>query len=277
MPTEVENYLFDLRGFLILRGALDRGLVGRLNGAMDALPPLQPGQWHGHVECQEHHPKRGINYQNVLEAGAPFEELIDHPAWIEHVRHYIGVGTDGLYIDETFFSLRGPGEAINIHSGGHSRTIRTQFRYHDGQFHCGQVNILMALTDIGPGDGATMVIPSSHKSNVRHPAFREDYQKLKEQSAEGTVGAMEVHLQAGDALLFVDALCHGSAERRNSGQRRICVYRYGPGWGNARFGYQPSVALLERLTPERRKIVQPIPPRRPTEQPIARVSHVPAY
>jgi len=29
--------------------------------------------------------------------------------------------------------------------------VRTQFRYHDGEFSCGQLNILIALTDIGPG------------------------------------------------------------------------------------------------------------------------------
>ena len=263
MPTEIQDYLFDLNGYLVLRKALDADLVRQLNATVDALPPLSPGQWHGHVHCQDHHPKRGINYQNVLEAGPPFESLINHPAWIDAVRRYVG-DDQGLFIDETFFSIRGPGEAINIHSGGHTRIHRTQFRYHDGTFRCGQVNILLALTDIGPGDGATMVIPASHKSNLMHPAFAEGYQNLKSRSAEGVEGAIEVHMQAGDALLFVDALCHGSAERRNPGQRRICVYRYGPHWGCSRFGYQPSESLLQRLTPERRRIVQPIVPLRPT-------------
>ncbi|HKC75269.1 MAG TPA: hypothetical protein VKF37_13890, partial [Chloroflexota bacterium] len=40
-------------------------------------------------------------------------------------------------------------------------------------------------------------------------------------------------------------------------------YRYGVSWGATRYGYQYSPALLERLTPERRKILQPIPPLRP--------------
>ena len=29
--------------------------------------------------------------------------------------------------------------------------------------------MLLALTDIGPGDGGTMIIPGSHKSNFQHP------------------------------------------------------------------------------------------------------------
>ena len=64
-------------------------------------------------------------------------------------------------------------------------------------------------------------------------------------------------MKAGDALLFVDAISHGSARRSNPGERRIIVYRYGPSWGTFRHGYWPSPELLERLTPERRQIVMP--------------------
>jgi hypothetical protein len=73
-------------------------------------------------------------------------------------------------------------------------------------------------------------------------------------------GAVEVHLEAGDAILFVDAISHGSAKRVNDGERRIVVYRYGPAWGTFRFGYWPSPELLDRLTPGRRKIVLPTEP-----------------
>jgi ectoine hydroxylase-related dioxygenase (phytanoyl-CoA dioxygenase family) len=31
----------------------------------------------------------------------------------------------------------------------------------------------VALTDIGEGDGPTMVVPGSHKSNFPHPGGRE--------------------------------------------------------------------------------------------------------
>jgi hypothetical protein len=65
-------------------------------------------------------------------------------------------------------------------------------------------------------------------------------------------------MQAGDAIIFVDGIAHGSARRVNEGERRICVFRYGPSWGNFRHGYAPSPQLLARLTPERRKIVQPM-------------------
>ncbi len=262
MPTPLQDYLFDLRGFLLLERAVSPEEVQKINRAIDAIPPLKPGQWFGNVHYQEQPPEVGVNYQNILEGGAAFEELIDHPAWIDLMNRYVG-GDDGLFIDEAFVNLRGPGQAIQLHSGGHKRRIRTQFRFHNSQFRCGQVNVLLALTDIGPGDGATMVIPGSHKSNLPHPKFVEAYAGKQDKSVDQVDGAIEVHLKAGDAILFVDCIAHGSAERANPGERRILVCRYGPQWGNTRFGYVPSKDLVRRLTPPRQAIVQPIPPLAP--------------
>jgi len=263
MPDELERYLFDLRGYLVLRKALDAVELRALNEGIDALLPLKLGEWNGYVQGHNYGDNDGFNLQQIYEGGPAFERLIDHPAWIEHVKHFVGgEGTfdwnhGPLFIDENFANLRGPGEAIGLHSGGDLGVKRNQFRFHNGRFHCGQVNVLMALTDIGPGDGATMVIPGSHKANLPHPEFERYRMRSEESSVDAVTGAIEVPLQAGDVLLFVDALSHGSARRSNAGLRRIIVYRYGPSWGNFRHGYQPSPELLARLTPERRQIVQP--------------------
>jgi Phytanoyl-CoA dioxygenase (PhyH) len=118
--------------------------------------------------------------------------------------------------------------------------------------------MLMAMTDIGPGDGATMVVPGSHKSNIRHPQTVPLEMRGEDISINGVAGAIEAHLNKGDALLFVDAIAHGSARRTNlEGERRVASYRYGPSWGYFRYPYRPSEALLTRLTPERRAVVQP--------------------
>jgi len=255
MPTALEEYLFDLRGYLCLKNAIDRDHVEKLNGLLDTYLDLEPGAWRGWVyRHAERGPTRHLH--NLFEIGEPFEQLIDHSSWLAHLNRFIG--NDGLFIDESFADIRSQGAATRIHSGAHKRRIRTQFRYHDNQFRCGQINILLALTDIGPGDGATMVIPGSHKSNLLHPVFEEGADSL-----DDVVGASEVPLQAGDAAFFVDCMAHGSARRINPGERRVLIIRYGPHWGNDRYGFQPSPELIARLTPERRKIIQPLPPKRP--------------
>lgn len=260
------DFSFDLNGYLLLRNAIEPELLAELNTAFDRFPDLASGEWWGNVQRLDNAGHAGVELQNIVEAGAPFEALIDHPAWIARVARYCGEqGTyvEGLFIDECFASVRRTGGFFPLHSGGQDGVVRNQFRYVNGQFRCAQVNILLALTDIGPGDGATRVLPGSHKSNIAHPIFARSFDERREEDDEAVEGAIEVHLQAGDALLFVDAIAHGAARRTNPGDRRVVIYRYGPSWGTTRHGFRYSDELLARLTPARRRILQPIPPRIP--------------
>jgi hypothetical protein len=148
-----------------------------------------------------------------------------------------------------------------VHSGGYRGALRGRYDYRHGVFRCGQVNIIVAITEIGPGDGPTMVIPGSHKSNFPHPNAGNYARGDRMDHLEGAIPAP---LHKGDALLFVDGLMHGGSSRTNpEGERRVTIYRYGPLWGATRFGYEYSPALLDRLTPERRKLLQPVPPSHP--------------
>lgn len=269
MQNNLEDFLFDLRGYLILKQAVDAPHVRELNAALDAFPPLAWGQWHGNVQRFDNNGDAGVELQNIVEAGEPFERLIDHPSWIDRLRHYCGEeGTyvAGLFIDECFASIRRTGGFFPIHSGGHNGVVRNQYRYLNGKFRCAQVNILLALTDIGPGDGGTLIIPGSHKSNVGHPYAAWTDEKGSPVRADQLEGVAEVHLKAGDALMFVDALCHGASSRTQPGERRVVIYRYGVSWGATRYGYRYSPELLARLTPARRKILEPITPRFPPKR-----------
>ena len=263
LVSDLDIYLFDLRGYLVLEDALTAAEVDELNACLDDIPKLAPGEWHGYVAGHSYGDvTSGVNYQQIYEAGEPFEKLIDHPSWYEKVKHFVGGQATfdshhgRLFIDECFANFREPGEAIGIHSGGHHTVKRNQYRVRNGRFMCGQVNILLALTDIGPGDGGTMLIPGSHKQNFPHPHER-DHTMRQGASVDGIDAAIEVYLKKGDAALFVDTLAHGSAKRVNEGTRRVAVYRYGPSWGNFRHGYEASPDLLARLTPERCRVVQP--------------------
>ena len=266
VPSDLDEYLFDLNGFIILRGVLTPEEVADANARIDAIPRSLPRSgWHGWVQRENHPEHRGISYQQVYELGGVFERMIDHPKYINYVLRFTG-GHDCFdyhhgpaFIDENFFTIRGPGEAIPLHAGGHDISKRMSFRYHNGRFQCAQINVLMAFTDIGPGDGATMVIPGSHKSNMIHPAFlkRTGNEWETGGSVDGVPGAIEVHMKAGDAIVFVDATCHGSAKRVNPGERRISVYRYGCSWNRTRWGYHASPELLARANPFARKLIHP--------------------
>jgi hypothetical protein len=165
-PTAAEDWEFDLQGFLHIEGALSESEVAALNAELDRIPPLENQQWAGRVHRQDYQRPHqttagvtagagpllpdatpqsdlqdwGVNLQNIIEAGPAFESLIDHPSWLSHVRRYVGLGR--LHIDEAFVTTRAePGAGSPLHSGAHKRALRTQFRYHDGAFHCGEINV----------------------------------------------------------------------------------------------------------------------------------------
>lgn len=262
--SKIDKYLFDLNGFIVIQNALNKSEVKACNKIIDKLKILKNLQWEGFVHGHNYGGKEGLNLQQIYEAGKPFENLIDHPSWINHMLEFVGgEGTfdhqhGPLFIDENFANVRGAGDAIGIHSGNHEGTQRGHYRYENGKMHSGQVNVLVALTDIDKGDGGTVVIPASHKSNFKHPEFDQNKMlKGKVSHAEFMTGAKEVYLKQGDALLFVDSLCHGSAKRTNKGERRVVIYRYGPSWGFFRNPYRPSKQLLKNLNKFQRQIVMP--------------------
>ena len=70
MNTELHDYLFDLRGYLILENAVDAAHIAALNAALDALPPLEWGEWHGNVQRFDNNEAAGAELQNIVEGGS---------------------------------------------------------------------------------------------------------------------------------------------------------------------------------------------------------------
>lgn len=263
-PTELDDFLFDVRGYLVIEQAADEKLLTDLNAAFDNFPPLKRNEWWGNAQRRDYTEETGFELHNCIEAGEPFERLINWPGWINYVRHYCGEENSyvqGLFIDECIASIRRSGGHHPVHSGGYQGALRGRYLYTNGVFRCGQVNLILALTDVGEGDGPTMVIPGSHKANFPHPN-KGDY--AKGDRMDHLEGAVPVYMKKGDALLFVDGLMHGGSSRTSPhGERRVTIYRYGPLWASTRYGYEYSQALLDRVTPEQRKILQPVAPNRP--------------
>ena len=153
-PSAEDDFFFDLNGFLVLKNAAPKDLVARLNKAFDNFPTLEFGQWWGNAQRRDYTAETGLELHNVVECGEPFEELIDHPGWINYARRYCGEQgsyVDGLFIDECIASIRRSGGHHPVHSGGYQGALRGAYHYSNGVFRCGQCNIILALTDVGPG------------------------------------------------------------------------------------------------------------------------------
>ncbi len=163
------------------------------------IGPNGAGAWIGCVETHTYSGPDGCNFQNIIEGGPVFRRLINYPAWINHCRRWINP-TNGISIHENLLNVRGRGGYIGIHCGGACPISYLTFRQENtGEWMVGQINVIVAVQEVGPGDGATTVVPGSHKSAMRHPMLTESTYR-QDDAAGNQFGMRELYLEAGDVL-----------------------------------------------------------------------------
>jgi hypothetical protein len=86
-----------------------------------------------------------------------------------------------------------------------------------GLYHCAFVKTLTNLTDLGPDDGGTVVIPGSHKIEA---------QGLVEAAKRDPRLIHQVIAPAGSTLLFSETLCHATGQIRSDRERVIVICGY---------------------------------------------------
>jgi ectoine hydroxylase-related dioxygenase (phytanoyl-CoA dioxygenase family) len=86
---------------------------------------------------------------------------------------------------------------------------------------CGLTVVEFQLAHEGPGDGGLAVVPASHKANYAMPARLSLYEEHREY-------VKEVHTEAGDAIIFTEALTHGTLVWNGDHQRWSLLYKYSP-------------------------------------------------
>ena len=111
---------------------------------------------------------------------------------------------------------------------------------------CGLTAVEFQLADEGPGDGGLAVIPGSHKANFPLPEKLSLYEEHREY-------VKEVHSQAGDAIIFTEALTHGTLVWQGEHQRRSLIYKYSPSFQAHAPGYHQTQISRLHSRHERRR------------------------
>ncbi|MCS5567860.1 MAG: phytanoyl-CoA dioxygenase family protein [Pseudomonadales bacterium] len=115
---------------------------------------------------------------------------------------------------------RGQGFLGGMLHGG--RGVNGAFGYHDGHFQNGLLAVSFELYDTHPNDGGFACIPGSHKSNVSLPPSWHDLSK-------GVVDVVKrISAVPGDAIIFTEALTHGTLPWTATSKRSTVFYKYSP-------------------------------------------------
>jgi ectoine hydroxylase-related dioxygenase (phytanoyl-CoA dioxygenase family) len=189
----------------------------------------------------------------IFDWGQPFLDLIDHPRTLPFVTEFVD---DSPRLDNAYAIYMIPGDrGLSLHGGvADGKTVRvptstTWYGVEGGRISSGLTKVCWALTDVPPGSGGFCCIPGSHKSSFPPPS--------SDCRAEVDAGrAVEVTVSAGDAIVFTEALVHGSLDWTGSEPRRVLVYKYTPGYVRY-FGREWLEGALGKLTDKQRALVEP--------------------
>jgi ectoine hydroxylase-related dioxygenase (phytanoyl-CoA dioxygenase family) len=154
-----------------------------------------------------------------------FMELMARPAMLDILRSLVG---DWLRFDHAFGIKMTKAEPISENTHGGPLQSQRSFSYqwvpaYDSRsgmqsMHNGLLKVMYALNDVNPGDGGFICVPGSHKGNVFYRPPHDSHLIVAPQ------------LKAGDALIFTEALVHGSRQWAGEHTRRALIYSYAPGY-----------------------------------------------
>jgi Phytanoyl-CoA dioxygenase (PhyH) len=229
--SEEQRYLFDLQGYVTIPDALDPSVVEELDGITDRM-------WTEDVDDHETTHRFG----GLLARDEAFLRIIDNRSVLPLLEALLGADfrLDHDYLDVIRSGL-GP---IGARLHGGSRPFRPGEYYwsSDGNLHSGLLVVAYNLRAVEPGDGGFACVPGSHKSGFRFPDAWKDLD-----DPHPTVRPLTG--PAGSAIIFTEALVHGTMPWQGQGERRTLFYKYSPhalAWSRHFYNADDYEGLTER-------------------------------
>ena len=239
---ELQQYLFDLQGYLVIHDALGAAEVAELNRLIDAqrLPSPRESIRFGSA-AGKHGPDHGF-----LNWGEPFCRLLDHEAILPILRFRLG---DYFRLDRLYGIRMHKGQTMGAMHADYGASAPNSFTTPGERFHFAPNRIYEGftvaawnLTDCGPTSGGFWCIPGSHKSNFKLP-------RRIHEAPEKAACVVIPEIPAGSVVLFSEAVMHGTAPWRADHERRTLLYKYCVSymaWSRARVLSPPDVTLTPR-------------------------------
>ena len=191
-------YEFDLNGYIIIPAAITSSHLQRLQT-----------YWSEHLTD---HLLHDVNF----DWGDEWRALID----LEAVYRFLDIvyrskfRLDHMFcVDERFVSSGG-----NLHHEADLFDDGIYYWVKNRRIHSGLVAVQYAISDLSETENHFCCIPGSHRANF--PVL-DRYRYIVDNPL-----LRHIFLRAGDALIFSEALVHGTCQVEHSGQRRSVFARY---------------------------------------------------
>ena len=177
-------------------------------------------------------------------------DYVTHPRLLGMVEELVG-GSVRLEQSDAHIRRSDPTHQEEPTGYGFHRGINPGFSFlKNGLYHFTFVKTLTNLTDLGPLDGGTTVIPGTHKiwDGVEQQAI------IDAAMADPRL-IHQVEAPAGSTLLFFESLIHASGIIRSDKDRVLIIGGYTPTMFQAWNRYDPNMEFADTLTEEHRSLL----------------------
>ncbi len=244
--TEEQKYLFDLQGYVILENVLPPSYIEECNAVLDRIEALGPDDYPEGVIQSKPRTESELYISNIVEADPLFHRLIDVPEVIDLIREV----SLGLFRLNHAYGIYHWGKGYTyLHMAGTPIHPKASYMCQNGQIFSVLTKAAFPVQNHDVEDGCFAVIPGSHKANFTRPWG---------DHPDENPPLIPVPAQPGDAIIFTEALTHGSVVNYSGRARRslYCCYSVGymPDW--TKMGLTFSDKFLGELTEAQREIVR---------------------
>jgi len=269
--SDTERYLFDLNGFLVVRGvfrpdeiaAMHAAVDARSSGIVERTGDLRLGGASGDPLAGD-----GVTGREDLGGmlGWPspdrdaFRSVLTHPRLVPYYHALVG---EGYRMDHLPLLIQqAPGADGFVFHGGKmnddgSWCDELAYAFDGGRMYNRLLAVSVAMTRTEPGDGGFCVVRGSHKANLPCPGEIQRYEAHREMVDNPA-------LEPGDVLLFTEAATHGTLPWTAKHTRRACLYRFAPAtsaYGRAYWPEWPEGTCAECTEAELAVLAPPYHPR----------------
>lgn len=245
--TEEERYVFDVMGYIVVENVLSPAEIDELNALLDAYD-LWNNKGNDPFVEQWNYSKDFIIVGPVHRWDEPFQRLIGDERILPYLLGI--VGKQIRYDVGHAILMRRGDESLTLHGGNTPFNPASCYLCHDGAIYNSLVAVSYALADALPGEGGFAAIPGSHKSNFPCPDQFKSFEKVGP-------WLQEVPVKAGSAIIFSEAMTHGTWPWRADHERRqvLCKYSHGSvGWTRE---YPLPPEAVDGLSDVARRLLQP--------------------
>ena len=218
--NDEQKYLFDLQGYIVLKNVVPENIIQSVEKLTRNLLTETSSSLSDPVSIKDwDNNDRSIH--NIVEADTAFQYFIDIPEVIDIVQEISG---DTYRLNHTYGQFwTGIGNYTTFHFHGTPLVPQASYRYHNGQIISTLTKAVFPLLDCNEDDGCFAVIPGSHKSNFKRP-FGDHHHPRMSPKIE------PIPANAGDCIIFSEALSHGSVVNISGRTRNTLYYCYSIGW-----------------------------------------------